>query len=684
MSEELTYTLSYSGQEADQRLGRDNTSSFINNGEGNLKPDGETPDKFATENYVDTKETALDTKIANALDSAIGYTDEEIARIEEEIPSNTSDLTNDGEGTGSKFATEAYVDEEIAAIPTPMQFKGTVGTGGTITTLPTASAENNGFVYKVITEFILSEETFKVGDTAVSNGSAWIRIPSGDEPSGTVTNVATGTGLTGGPITTSGTISVDTTVIATKSELDTKSTVSVSDTGTATDEVKYITIDGVEKKLAGGSELPEVINNRYLHTNTLTGELEWSEVSTNKKPLYKYQTTAPAADNVIWVSKPGSTAWITWDGDTDGKEIVYVYGVPFVKIADYTDDYDDLIKNASIHTLFKAPSGTTHSYNMIGVNKEDSAARITAYEDDTFRLALFNPPFAKEAALPDGYYSEYDGLFIGIVPIDEEASETYSCSPGIYWWIYPTDVVYLEVSIVPESGREFVLDSNYGTETATIWDILTLTKVSDNYIPSSLIEEYALYLEVPGEAEIAYPINSYWVEPMPDSNSYFLEEASGFYLAAVIQNDYEWEHEGQVALFHKGVYLLNKLYYDPIYTKLFKLADLGKTVGGDPAFNLRNEDGTYSQIAEKRDLDTKSTVSVNATGTATDEVQYITIDGVEKKLAGGNTITYSFNEPTETNTIWAQTIFEPHLVGDNVFIEGAYNYTQTGKIVNIE
>lgn len=61
------------------------TSDLTNDGEGNLKPDGETPDKFATENYVETKETALDTKIANALDSAIGYTDEEIERVEEEI-----------------------------------------------------------------------------------------------------------------------------------------------------------------------------------------------------------------------------------------------------------------------------------------------------------------------------------------------------------------------------------------------------------------------------------------------------------------------------------------------------------------------------------------------------------------------------------------------------------------------
>ena len=40
----------------------------------------------------------------------------------------------------------------------------------------------------------------------VSDGSAWILIPSGDEPSGTVTNVASGEGLTGGPITSSGTL----------------------------------------------------------------------------------------------------------------------------------------------------------------------------------------------------------------------------------------------------------------------------------------------------------------------------------------------------------------------------------------------------------------------------------------------------------------------------------------------
>ena len=54
----------------------------------------------------------------------------------------------------------------------------------------------------------------------ISNGSAWVVIPSGDEPSGTVTSVATGTGLTAtgekvtnGTITSSGTISINRTTV---------------------------------------------------------------------------------------------------------------------------------------------------------------------------------------------------------------------------------------------------------------------------------------------------------------------------------------------------------------------------------------------------------------------------------------------------------------------------------------
>ena len=141
----------------------------------------------------------------------------------------------------------------IANLPSPMVFKGTLGTNGTITSLPSASASNEGFTYKVITDGTYASQTAKVGDVFISNGEKWTLVPSGDEPSGTVTNVATGTGLTGGPITTSGTIAVD-----------------------------FAT---VQEKLPTGQ------NDTYLHLNETTGAIEWSEVQTPDNIVLASSTT---------------------------------------------------------------------------------------------------------------------------------------------------------------------------------------------------------------------------------------------------------------------------------------------------------------------------------------------------------------------------------------------------------
>lgn len=103
----------------------------------------------------------------------------------------------------------------ISALPKPMIFKGSLGVGGTITELPAASASNEGFTYKVITDGTYAGIAAKEGDTFISNGSEWVLIPSGDDAGGTVTNIATGAGLTGGPITTTGTIALDLTYVAT-------------------------------------------------------------------------------------------------------------------------------------------------------------------------------------------------------------------------------------------------------------------------------------------------------------------------------------------------------------------------------------------------------------------------------------------------------------------------------------
>jgi len=84
------------------------------------------------------------------------------------------------------LVTSGAVYTAIANLPEPMVMKGTLGTGGTITSLPTASASNEGYTYKVITDGTYASQSAKVGDLFVSynpSGStySWLLIPSGDE-----------------------------------------------------------------------------------------------------------------------------------------------------------------------------------------------------------------------------------------------------------------------------------------------------------------------------------------------------------------------------------------------------------------------------------------------------------------------------------------------------------------------
>lgn len=125
------------------------------------------------------------------------------------IPDSYASTTAPGLMSATDKAILNNLVSTVDSLGTPMQFKGTLGASGTITSLPTASSSNAGFSYKVITAGTYASQAAKVGDMFVSDGSSWILIPSGDEEvsGGTVTNVATGTGLTGGPITSTGTIS---------------------------------------------------------------------------------------------------------------------------------------------------------------------------------------------------------------------------------------------------------------------------------------------------------------------------------------------------------------------------------------------------------------------------------------------------------------------------------------------
>lgn len=136
----------------------------------------------------------------------------------------TQQITNLNLGTAATYSvgsvasgntglvTGGAVWSAIDSLPEPMVFKGSLGTGGTITTLPAASSANEGYTYKVITAGTYASKTAKVGDTFISTGSEWVLIPSGDEPNGTVTSVGltvpTGLSVSGSPITTSGTLAI--------------------------------------------------------------------------------------------------------------------------------------------------------------------------------------------------------------------------------------------------------------------------------------------------------------------------------------------------------------------------------------------------------------------------------------------------------------------------------------------
>ena len=80
-----------------------------------------------------------------------------------------------------------YTKTEVDNIFIPsMQFKGTVGTGGTRTSLPTASKDVWGDMYMVVSAGTYNSTTCKVGDTWIcysTDGStfSWCRVPSGDD-----------------------------------------------------------------------------------------------------------------------------------------------------------------------------------------------------------------------------------------------------------------------------------------------------------------------------------------------------------------------------------------------------------------------------------------------------------------------------------------------------------------------
>ena len=207
------------------------------------------------------------------------------------IPNGVTATTQTQSDNSTKIATTAYVDTAIGNLPEPMVFKGSLGTGGTITVLPTAEASNEGHTYKVIKDGTYAGQAAKIGDTFISTGSRWELIPSGDEPSGTVTSITLNATSpiaidNSAAITTSGTRTIS--HASSGVSAGTYKSVTVNSTGHVTGGTNPTTLSGygiTDAKIANG-----VIT---LGSNTITPLTEHQDI-TGKQDKLTTQTAYSA------------------------------------------------------------------------------------------------------------------------------------------------------------------------------------------------------------------------------------------------------------------------------------------------------------------------------------------------------------------------------------------------------
>lgn len=88
-----------------------------------------------------------------------------------------------------------FRDNRVDNLPDPMVYRGTLGTGGTIQSLPVDGTALVGDTYKVITAGTYAGMSADVGDmfichTKTTSTNTWDLIPSGDEPPQTASEVS--------------------------------------------------------------------------------------------------------------------------------------------------------------------------------------------------------------------------------------------------------------------------------------------------------------------------------------------------------------------------------------------------------------------------------------------------------------------------------------------------------------
>lgn len=162
------------------------STSGVNKDEGSKK--------LATEEYVNTNGGKIDSISINNVAQTIDQNKNVNLDLSSYESKDNKVISINSSSTDTQYPSAKAVYTAIESLPEPMIFKGTVGRGGTITTLPTNGSANIGDTYKVMLDGTYADIEAKVGDTFIcvsktETSNTWEIIPSGDEPRGTVTSV---------------------------------------------------------------------------------------------------------------------------------------------------------------------------------------------------------------------------------------------------------------------------------------------------------------------------------------------------------------------------------------------------------------------------------------------------------------------------------------------------------------
>lgn len=348
---------------ADSKIGSVSLASGTNNGTLKLTVDGTATDNIAVKGLGSAAYTASSTYATAAQGT----------KADNAMPKSGGTFTgavtlNADPSVALGAATKQYVDAQITskiAASDAMVFKGTLGTDGTVTAVPTTGVVK-GDTYKVITSGTWAGSVCKVGDLiiAMNSGSIeattanWAYVPSGNENETTIKYSTTTQNLT----TSAKTGAITLAEGATK-QVDT----SISEGSTST---KLPTTAAVASYVDGkignvNSSLSSHTGNTTVHI-TADERSKWNAAEANQN----------AFSNVV----VGSTT-VAADSKTDTLTLVAGSNVTITP-----DATNDKITIASTNTTYSAGDGLTLSGTQF--KHSNSVTAGTAKGDDSKTLAF--------------------------------------------------------------------------------------------------------------------------------------------------------------------------------------------------------------------------------------------------------------------------------------------------------